>query len=59
MPEQEKRITVRVPESLHRKIKVKAAMLDKTISDVLREFLEAWVEQPPPELGETGDLKGE
>ena len=59
MPDQEKRITVRVPESLHRKIKVKAAMLDKTISDVLREYLEAWVEEPPPELGDQGDLEDE
>lgn len=49
MLEQEKRITVKVPGTLHRKVKVKAAMLDKSISDVLREYLEAWVEEPLPE----------
>ena len=49
MLEQEKRITVKVPGTLHRKVKVKAAMLDKSISDVLREYLEAWLEEPLPE----------
>ena len=45
MDELEKRITVKVTESLHRKVKVKAAMMGKSISDVLREYLEAWVEE--------------
>jgi predicted HicB family RNase H-like nuclease len=47
--ESEKRITVRIPESLHRKVKAKAALSGKSISDVLREYLEAWVEEPLPE----------
>ena len=46
MAEPEKRITVRVPESLHRKIKAKAALSGKSVSDVLREYLETWVEEP-------------
>lgn len=49
MAELEKRITVKVTESLHRKVKVKAAMVGQSISDILREFLEDWVEEPPPE----------
>lgn len=42
MTEQEKRITVKVPERLHRKVKAKAALLGKSVSDVLREYLEEW-----------------
>ena len=49
MEDFEKRITVKVSHNLHRKVKVKAAMIGKSISDVLREYLEAWVEEPLPE----------
>jgi len=42
MTDQEKRITVKVPERLHRKVKVKAALLGKSVSDILREYLEEW-----------------
>ena len=49
MVELEKRITVKVPETLHRKVKIKAATVGKSISDILREFLEAWVEESPSE----------
>jgi len=42
MAESEKRITVRVPESLHRKVKAKAAFVGKSVSDVLREYLREW-----------------
>lgn len=52
MKEIEKRITVRVPESLHRKVKAKAALIGKSVSDVLREYLEAWVEEDPPKSEE-------
>ena len=48
MKEAEKRITVRVPESLHRKVKANAALMGKTVSDILREYLEAFVKQEPP-----------
>ena len=49
MVEQEKRITIKVSDTLHRKVKVKAALLGKSVSDVLREYLETWVEEPLPE----------
>jgi predicted HicB family RNase H-like nuclease len=40
MPD-EKRITVSVTPELHAKVKAKAALLGKSISDVVREYLEA------------------
>jgi predicted DNA binding CopG/RHH family protein len=46
MAEQEKRITVKVSEELHRRVKIKAAMVGKSVSDILREYLESWVEEP-------------
>ena len=49
MKEPEKRITVRVPESLHRKVKAKAALMGKSISDILREYLEELVKEEPKE----------
>ncbi len=49
--EQEKRITVRVPESLHRKVKAKSALVGKSVSDVLREYLTQWVEEDTPKGG--------
>ena len=49
MADYEKRITVKVSQTLHREVKVKAAMVGKSISEILREYLEAWVEQPLPE----------
>jgi predicted DNA-binding protein len=59
MAEQEKRITVRVPESLHRRVKAKAALMGKTVSDVLREYLETWIEEEPPELRYRSELREE
>ena len=59
MVDQEKRITIRIPESLHRKIKAKAALLGKTVTDILKEYLEAWIEEAPPELGQKGELEDE
>jgi predicted DNA binding CopG/RHH family protein len=49
MPEREKRITVRVPESLHHKVKVKAALVGKSVSDVLREYLDQWAVDVEPQ----------
>ena len=37
-----KRITVNVPEELHRRVKVKAALLGRSVSDILRTYLEQW-----------------
>jgi predicted HicB family RNase H-like nuclease len=48
MTEQEKRITVRVAESLHRKVKARAALEGKSVSDVLRDYLVEWVKTDPP-----------
>ena len=59
MAEQEKRITIKVPESLHRKVKAKAALLGRTVTDVLREYLEAWIEEASPELGQRDELEDE
>ena len=42
--------TVRLPEDLHRRVKAKAALQGTTITAVVREFLERWVEEDPPEL---------
>lgn len=55
MAEEEKRISVRIPKSLHRKVKTKAALLDKSVSDVLREYLRAWVADLPPKLEQEGE----
>ena len=49
MTEREKRITVRVSEGLHRKVKAKAALIGRSVSDVVREYLEEWIEEPLPE----------
>lgn len=40
---QEIRINVRIPPELKRRVKAKAALQGKTLSDVVRELLEAWV----------------
>ena len=42
--------TIRLPEDLHRRVKAKAALQRTTITAVVREFLERWVEEDPPEL---------
>lgn len=39
----EKRITVKVAEKKHRLIRMKAADLGITISDVVRELLDRWI----------------
>ena len=42
--DQEKRITVKVPASLHHAVKAKGALRGMSMSDVVRSFLEAWLE---------------
>jgi len=44
-----KRVNVVLPEELHRKAKVKAALTGKSMAEVMREALEKWVEGDPPE----------
>ena len=56
MTEREKRITVRVPESLHRKVKAKAALIGKSVSDVLREYLEEWTGDVKPPAESRGEM---
>ena len=50
---EERRVMVRVPEELHRAVKVKAAELGRPISEIVRQFLRAWVsgelDTPQPE----------
>ena len=52
MPE-ERRVMVRVPEELHKAVRVKAAELGRPISEIVRQFLRDWVSgdlpTPPPE----------
>ena len=53
MPDQERKIMVRVPEELHKAVRVKAAELGRPISEIVRQFLRAWVsgelDTPPSE----------
>jgi predicted DNA-binding protein len=47
----EHKTTIRLPEDLHRRVKAKAALQGTTITAVLQELLERWVEEDPPEIG--------
>lgn len=53
MMDEDKKIMVRVPEELHKAVRVKAAELGRPISEIVRQFLRAWVSgellTPPPE----------
>jgi hypothetical protein len=42
--------TITIPEDLHRRVKAKAALQGTTITAVLKELLERWVEEDPPEI---------
>jgi predicted DNA binding CopG/RHH family protein len=46
----EHKTTIRLPEDLHRRVKAKAALQGTTITAVLQELLERWVQEDPPEL---------
>jgi predicted DNA binding CopG/RHH family protein len=43
----EKRLTIRLPEELHKAAKIRAAVTGKPVSEVLREALEEWVGEDP------------
>ena len=49
----EKKIMVRVSDELHKAVRVKAAELGRPISEIMRQWLRAWVAgempDPPPE----------
>lgn len=42
-----KRIAVKLPDELHRAVKIRAAVTGKTIAEVVREALEEWVGEDP------------
>ncbi len=42
---EEKRITIRVDEALHREVKAAAALEGKSVSDVVKALLKAWLEE--------------
>lgn len=52
---EERKTTIRLPEDLHRRVKAKAALQGTTITAIVREYLERWVEEDPPEAPEKGD----
>ena len=41
------KLTLRIPKELHRLVKAKAAMKDTTITAVVKECLERWIEEDP------------
>jgi predicted DNA-binding protein len=49
-----KQVVTRVPDDLHRKVKIKSAKTGKTITEVVKERLEEWVKDDPPP-GDEGD----
>jgi len=54
MSEQEKRLSVRLPPDLHRRVKLKAVQVDRPISVIVRELLRNWVEDDQPIEEEEG-----
>ena len=54
MGEQEKRLSVRLPADLHRRVKLKAVQVDRPVSAIVRELLRNWVEDDPPIEEEEG-----
>ena len=47
-----KQVVTRIPDDLHRKVKIKSAKTGKTITEVVKEKLEEWVEDDLPPEGE-------
>jgi predicted DNA-binding protein len=52
---EERTTTIRLPEMLHRRVKAKAALQATTITAVVREYLERWVEEELPKEPEKED----
>ena len=40
-------VVTRIPDDLHRKVKIKSARTGKTITEVVKEKLEEWVKDDP------------
>jgi DNA-damage-inducible protein J len=55
----QKKMTIRIDETLHSRVKAKAALEGVTVSDVIRLYLERYVADLPyqPRLMEPGDAK--
>ena len=46
------KLTIRIAKELHIAVKVKAAKEERTVSDIVRQFLKEWLQEkdkPPPE----------
>lgn len=41
----ETRLTVRIPEELHKKLKIKSARTSKTIKDIVTELIEEYLKE--------------
>ena len=52
---EDRKTTIRLPEDLHRRVKAKAALQGTTITAVVKEYLERWVEEEPPREPEKED----
>jgi predicted HicB family RNase H-like nuclease len=47
-----KQVSTRISSELHRKVRIKAIETGKSVSEVIREKLTEWVEDPPEETEE-------
>ena len=47
-----KQVVTRISDDLHRKVKIKSAETGKTITEVIKESLEEWVQDDPPPADE-------
>ena len=43
-----KQVVTRISDDLHRKVRIKSAKTGKTITEVIKESLEEWVQDDPP-----------
>jgi len=54
---QERKMMIRMPEALHKAVRVKAAELGRPVSEIVRELLRGWlsgeIELPEESEGET------
>jgi plasmid stability protein len=55
--QEDRKMMVRVPEDLHREVRIKSAELGRPTSEIVRQFLRAWVsgELPTPPLEKDND----
>ena len=53
-----KQVVTRIPDDLHRKVKIKSAKTGKTITEVVKEKLEEWVRDDPPPRDSSEEGRG-